>query len=95
MDLQMRPAELEDAAFLVPLVNEADGGTPFHIWSSLGLPGADPWEVGLRRVQSDDTPVSWRMAWIAEAGGQRVGAVIVHQLAETPEQLEATIMSPL
>jgi hypothetical protein len=56
---------------------------------------AHPWEVGLRRVQSDDTPVSWRMAWIAEAGGQRVGAVIVHQLAETPEQLEATIMSPL
>src|SRR3712207_2364434 len=95
MDLQMRPAELDDAPFLVPLVNEADGGMPFHIWSSRALPGADPWEVGLRRVQSDDTPVSWRMAWIAQSGGERVGAVIVHQLAETPEQLEATIMSPL
>src|SRR3712207_1282416 len=95
MDLKMRPAEIEDAPFLVPLVNEADGGMPFHIWSSLALPGADPWEVGLRRVQSDDTPVSWRMAWIAEMGSERVGAVIVHQLAETPEQLEATIMSPL
>lgn len=95
MDVQFRPADLDDAPFLVPLVNEADGGMPFHIWSSLALPGADPWEVGLRRVQSDDTPVSWRMAWIAELDGAPVGAVIVHQLAESPEQLEATIMSPL
>lgn len=93
--LQMRPAELDDAAFMAPLVNEADGGLPLHVWKSLAFPGADPWDMGIRRIQSDDTPVSWRMAWIAEVGGERVGTVIVHQLAETPEQLEATIMSPL
>ena len=95
MDLSIRPAELDDAPFMVPLVNDADGDMPFAIWTSLALPGADPWEVGLRRVQSDDTPVSWSMAWIAEEAGAPVGVLIVHQLSETPEQLEATIMSPL
>ena len=95
MDLQIRPAELDDASFMVPLVNDADGGMPLAIWTSLALPGADPWHVGLRRVQSDDTPVSWTMAWIAEDAGTPVGVLILHQLSETPEQLEATIMSPL
>lgn len=95
MDLQIRPANPDDARFMVPLVNDADGGMPLAIWTSLALPGADPWEVGLRRVQSDDTPVSWTMGWIAEEAGKPVGVLIVHQLSETPEQLEATIMSPL
>jgi ribosomal protein S18 acetylase RimI-like enzyme len=95
MDLTIRPAELDDAPFLVPLVNEADGGMPLAIWTSLARPGESPWDVGLRRVKSDDTPVSWRMAWIAEDAGRPFGALIVHQLAGTPEQLEATIMSPL
>jgi ribosomal protein S18 acetylase RimI-like enzyme len=95
VDLMIRPAELDDAAFMAPLVNDADGGMPFHIWTSLAVPGADPWEVGIRRIQSDDTPVSWRMAWIAEDAGTPVGVLIVHQLSESPEQLEATIMSPL
>jgi hypothetical protein len=31
MDSTIRPAELDDAPFLVPLVNEADGGMPFAI----------------------------------------------------------------
>ena len=95
MDLRIRPAELDDAAFMAPLVNDADGGMPLHIWKSLAFPGADPWDVGIRRIQSDDTPVSWRMGWIAEDAGTPVGLTVVHQLSETPEQLEATIMSPL
>lgn len=95
MDLSIRPAELDDASFMAPLVNAADGGMPLAIWTSLALPGADPWEVGIRRIQSDDTPVSWRMAWIVEDAGTPVGVLIVHQLSETPEQLEARIMSPL
>jgi ribosomal protein S18 acetylase RimI-like enzyme len=95
LDLQIRPAELDDAAFMAPLVNAADGGLPLQIWTSLAIPGADPWHVGIRRIQSDDTPVSWRMAWIAEIGGAPAGVAIVHQLSETPEELEATIMSPL
>ncbi len=95
MDLQIRPAELDDAPFMVPLVNAADGGMPFAIWTTLAQPGEDPWDVGLRRVRSNDTPVSWSMGWIAEDAGTPVGVLIVHQLSETPEQLEATIMSPL
>jgi hypothetical protein len=57
MDLRIRPAELDDAAFMAPLVNDADGGMPLHIWKSLAFPGADPWDVVIRRIQSDDTPV--------------------------------------
>jgi ribosomal protein S18 acetylase RimI-like enzyme len=95
MELQIRPAEIDDAAFMAPLVNAADGGLPLQIWKSLAVPGADPWDVGVRRIQGDDTPVSWRMAWIAEVEGVPAGVVIVHQLSETPEELEATIMSPL
>jgi GNAT superfamily N-acetyltransferase len=94
MDLRIRPAELDDASFMVPLVNVAGCGLPLQIWTDLARPGEDPWEVGLRRVRSDDTPVSWRMSWIAELSGRRVGLVIVHQLSENPEELEATIMSP-
>ena len=95
MDLTIRPAGLDDALFMVPLVNAAGCGLPFQIWTALTPPGEDPWAVGLRRIQDDDTPVSWRMAWIAEAAGVPAGVVIVHQLSETPEELEATIMSPL
>ncbi len=95
MDLTIRPAERDDAPFMVPLVNDADGGMPLAIWTSLAKPDEDPWDVGLRRVQSDDTPVSWSMGWIAEDAGTPVGVLIVHQLSETAEQLEATIMSPL
>jgi hypothetical protein len=95
MDLRIRPAQLDDAVFMVPLVNDADGGMPLHIWKSLAFPGADHWDVGIRRIQSDDTPVSWRMGWTVENAGTPVGLAILHQLSETPEQLEATIMSPL
>jgi len=95
MDLTIRPAELNDAAFMVPLVNAAGCGLPFQIWTALAQCDEDPWTVGLRRILSDDTPVSWRMAWIAEVDGLPVGIVIVHQLSETPEEMEATIMSPL
>jgi hypothetical protein len=31
VDLMIRPAELDDAAFMAPLANDADGGMPFHI----------------------------------------------------------------
>ena len=95
MDLTIRPAEPEDAPFMVPLVNASSGGLPFQIWTSLAQPGESPWDVGLRRVRSDDTPVSWRMAWIAEVSGVPAGVAVVHQQAETPEELEAAIMSPL
>lgn len=95
MDLTIRPAVPADAPFMVPLVNAAGWGLPLQIWTDLAGPGEDPWDVGLRRIRSDDTPVSWRMAWVAEASGVPAGVVIVHQLSETPEELEATIMSPL
>jgi GNAT superfamily N-acetyltransferase len=95
MDLTIRPAGLDDAPFMVPLVNAAGWGLPFQVWTTLAQPGEDPWSAGLRRIRSDDTPVSWRMAWIAEVSGAPAGVAIVHQLSETPEELEATIMSPL
>ncbi len=84
MDLRIRPAERDDAPFMVPLVNDADGGMPLAIWTSLAQPGESPWDVGLRRVQSDDTPVSWSMGWIAEGAGTPVGVLIVHQLVRQP-----------
>lgn len=95
MDMTIRPAGPDDAPFMIPLINVAGWGLPFQIWSILARPGEDPWEVGLQRVRSDDTPVSWRMAWIAELSGTPAGVVIVHQLSETPEELEATVMSPM
>lgn len=95
MELRIRPAEPEDAEFMVPLVNASGGGLPLRIWTSLAQPGEDAWEVGLRRVRGIDTPVSWRMGWIAEIQGTRAGLAIVHQRSESPEELEASIMSPL
>ena len=95
MAVMIRPAELDHATFMVPLVNDADGGC-FVRSGPLAQPDESPsWDVGLLRVRSVDTPVSWNMGWIAEDAETPVGVLIIHQLVETAGQLEATILSPL
>ena len=42
MDLLIRPATPDDAAFMVPLINAADGGIPFQVWATMAEPGETP-----------------------------------------------------
>lgn len=94
MDLLIRPATPDDAAFMVPLINAADGGIPLQIWATMAEPGETPWDVGLRRVRGDDSVVSWRRAWIGEVSGTPAGGVIGHRKADTPEEGNHALASP-
>ena len=94
MDLRIRPATPDDVPFMVPLINAADGGIPFQIWATMAEPGETPWDVGLRRVGGDESVVSWRKAWIAEASGRQAGVVIGHRKPDAPEEGDHPPVSP-
>lgn len=94
MDLTIRPATPDDAPFMVPQINAADGGIPLQIWATMAEPGETPWDVGLRRVRGHEAVVSWRKAWIGEVSGTPVGVVIGHRQPDTLEEGDHTPASP-
>lgn len=94
MDLLIRPATPKDAAFMVPLINAADGGIPFQIWATMAEPGETPYEVGLRRVRGDEATVSWRKARVAEVSGERAGVVIGHRRPDARAQEDLASVPP-
>lgn len=94
MDLRIRPATPDDAAFMVPLINAADGWIPFQIWASMAEPGETPYEVGLRRVRGDEATVSWRKARVAEVSGEPAGVVIGHRRPEVRGPVDQASASP-
>lgn len=55
----IRPARLEDAGFMVPLIDRAGEGIPWHFWTQMAAPGQSPLDVGISRVQRDERGVSW------------------------------------
>ena len=94
MDLLIRPATPDDAAFMVPLINEADGGIPLQIWATMAGHGETVWDVGVRRVRGDEATVSWRKAWIADVWGERAGVVIGHRRPDTREDRDQAPTPP-
>jgi len=94
MDLQIRPSTREDAPFLVPSTNAGSRGLAIHTWTAEAKPGEDPWELALRHVGSDDCPVSWCRAWIAEASGEPAGLLFAYRLPDSPEEVEHSSISP-
>jgi ribosomal protein S18 acetylase RimI-like enzyme len=95
MDLQIRPATREDAPFLVPLINAGSRGLAIYTWTAEAQPGEDPWELALRHVSSDDYPVSWRKAWIAEVSEEPAGLLFAYRLPDAPEEVEHSSISPI
>ena len=95
MDLQIRPATREDASFIAPLLNAAGEGMPLHFWIAKAQPGEDPWEIGRRAVQRDESGVSWRKVWIAEVSGAPAGVLRVYQQPTAPEPVSLADLPPL
>ena len=89
MSLIIRPATPGDAPFMVPLINAADGGIPLQIWATMAQPGETPWDVGLRRISGDESVVSWRRAWIADAAGEPVGVLMGCRQPDEPGRPDA------
>ena len=85
--ISIRPARRADATFLAPLFDAAGGGIPAHYWARTALPGQSPMDVGVARIRRDDTPISWRLTWVADCGASRAGCLVIARLADEPEPL--------
>lgn len=88
---EMRPAELSDAAFLVPLVDRASEGLASYLWGTLAAPGQSAQRFGLERIESEESGISYTNAWIAELEDRPVGCLIAYQKPDKPEELEDDI----
>jgi ribosomal protein S18 acetylase RimI-like enzyme len=78
-DILIRAAQPEDSDFLLPLINRAGEGIPEYIWAQMAAPDQDPWAVGRERIESVDSAISHRNAWIGELDGQPAGCLVVHR----------------
>jgi len=83
-DINVRRASREDAGFLVPLINRAGEGIPHYAWTRMATPEQDPWDVGLARVESEKSGISYRRAWVAEVDGCNTGCLIVRRQPDVP-----------
>lgn len=87
-ELVIRRATLDDAHFLLPLIDRAGEGLPVYFWDQVAEPGQSGWAVGLARVQSEDAGISYKNAWIAELGGRPSGCLIAYQKTEEAEEID-------
>lgn len=98
-DLKFRRADEGDVEFVAKHANQAGEGFPLIMWQRMGDPECNPWTIGCKRVRSDDSPIFYKRAWIAELGGTRVGCLIckailegaMHDSSEQPEMVRPLI----
>jgi ribosomal protein S18 acetylase RimI-like enzyme len=89
-DGAFRRATLADVVDLAKLVEFASEGLALCLWTQLGGPGGDPWEVGRKRVSSETGGISYCHALIAELAGKTAGALIGYPLGDRPEPIDGT-----
>ncbi|WP_193369226.1 GNAT family N-acetyltransferase [Pelagibius marinus] len=87
-DFTIRPGKPEDAEFLLPLINRAGEDIPERIWAQMAGPGESSWEVGRARILSEDSGISYRHSWIAEAEGRPAGCLITRALPDPSPPLD-------
>lgn len=87
-DVTIRRARREDAEFLLPLIVSAGEGIPFFVWQQMAGPGKDPRQVGRARIESEETQISYRNAWIAEIEEKRGGCLVTRTLPAVPDPLD-------
>ncbi|MBA4490754.1 GNAT family N-acetyltransferase [Paracoccus sp. S1E-3] len=87
----IRPANVNDAAFLLPLVDAAGEGIPAYVWSTMAAPGQDPREIGMARIGGNSAAVSWRNAWVAELDAVPAGCLFTYAQPERPEPVPADL----
>ena len=87
-ELVIRRATLDDAHFLLPLIDRAGEGLPMYFWDQVAEPGQNGRDVGLALVQSEDAGISYKNAWIAEFGGRTSGCLIAYQKTEEAREID-------
>ncbi len=87
-DFAVRPGRPEDADILLPLINRAGEDIPECIWAQMAAPGQTAWDVGRERIESEDSGISYRHIWVAEAGERPAGCLIVRPLPDPPLPLD-------
>lgn len=92
-EIQIRAARREDADFLLPLINRAGEGIPEFIWAQMAAAGQDPWDVGRARIESEDSAISHRNAWIAELTGRPAGCLVAHRQPEVMAPIDPDMPS--
>jgi ribosomal protein S18 acetylase RimI-like enzyme len=82
-----RRAALDDAAALAEFVELASEGLATYLWSRLGGPGRDPWNVGRERVCGETGGLSYRNAIVTELAARPAAGLISYPLADKPEPI--------
>lgn len=77
-NVTIRPAARTDAEFMAPLINQAGQGLPHATWASLAQEGETMLDVGLARIRSTESWISWQKSWIAEVEGARAGVLVTY-----------------
>ena len=85
MSLTIRRATLDDAAFLLRVVDMASGGVIPTLWSEMAPPGMDGTVVGRDLIGSEDGDFSYRNGLIAERDGVQLGGLIGYALPSSPQ----------
>jgi len=73
-----RPATRRDCPQIAELFNNAAGGVPEYVWTSLAgdYPNLTPFEIGVLRCGRDDIPFSYRNTVVAEIDDEVAGILI-------------------
>lgn len=87
----IRAATQQDAAFLVPLINQATEGLGDYLWAQLSEVRQDPRQFALQRVQSEDAGISYTKAWVAETANRPAGCLIAYRKPDRPEPVDPSV----
>jgi len=74
-----RPANVNDAAFLVPLIAESSGGVWPALWRALAEPGESVDAAGARYLTDTSNSLSVTNTVVAESNGLRVGLMTTYR----------------
>lgn len=88
----LRHARKKDADSLVELIVIAGDGLPYYIWRMMQEDGESLHDTGRRRALREEGAFSYRNAWVVEAGGKVVSALIGYCLPEIVEPVDYDAM---
>ena len=88
----LRRAIKEDADSLVKLIVIAGDGLPYYVWRMMQEDGESLHDTGRRRALREEGAFSYRNAWVVEAEGKAVSALIGYRLPEEVEPVDHDAM---
>ncbi len=90
-NLTIRPARREEAAILAELVDYASEGLAPYFWEQAAEEGQNAFDVGIARIERDDTSFSYRKMWVADLSGTPRGCLLAYRQPDEAEPIEPDI----